>query len=269
MDITPEEYERQVEALRKALQARTAIYVNTPEEISRVRAVVTTWFRTLRPRLEAAGVTASNLEFVDQVARQCMELTLQRSKRKKCLSTIAKLSKTFKKQIVVLIHTQTFKEGAASLAAPTDIIERLRRLSPGLATSYQQIYVDVGGAARLSYRGTANEIREVLRETMDRLAPDEEVMARPWYKHEGDRTQPTQRQKARYILERRSAASAQLAVATEAIRIVENGLSQLAREMYTRTSAAAHTSADIAEIQRVLRYFEALIVDLCEPPPVA
>jgi hypothetical protein len=54
-----------------------------------------------------------------------------------------------------------------------------------------------------TFRGTASELREALRETLDHLAPDEDVMKAPGFKLERDRKAPTQKQKVRFILRSR------------------------------------------------------------------
>jgi Predicted pPIWI-associating nuclease len=84
------------------------------------------------------------------------------------------------------------------------IVETLSRIVPAAAASYQQCLLDLGGPSRYSYRGIAHELREILRETLDYLAPDADVMASTGFKLEEDQERPTQRQKALHILRSRS-----------------------------------------------------------------
>ena len=56
----------------------------------------------------------------------------------------------------------------------------------------------------MSYRGTANEIRETLRETLSYLAPDSEVEKQKNFKLEKGHNKPTQKQKVHFILKQRN-----------------------------------------------------------------
>src|SRR5438105_365824 len=91
------------------------------------------------------------------------------------------------------------------VATPTErrIIHTLSSILPTTAASYVQCLIDLGGAPRRSYRGVAHEMREVLRETLDYLAPDRDVMAEANFKLEMGMSKPTQRQKALYVLRKR------------------------------------------------------------------
>lgn len=57
-------------------------------------------------------------------------------------------------------------------------------LVPTAALSYQQAIRDLADGGRVSYRGPAAELREVLREVLDHQAPDGEVMKSSDYKPE-------------------------------------------------------------------------------------
>ena len=48
-------------------------------------------------------------------------------------------------------------------------------MAPGAALGYEQAVRDIQDPDRLSYRGVAGELREVVREVLDRLAPDKEL----------------------------------------------------------------------------------------------
>lgn len=258
MFITPAEYERQLEGLEKALGRRKAVHINSPEEISRVRAVVTTWFEGLRPAATSQGVKTENLEAVDAPLRRCMELTLQRSPRNSYRASIRAASKQFKRLILLPLTTQTT---TSSLGFSSELVaQKLSQVSPVLAAGYRQVHRDLADKGRLSYKGTANELRETLREVLERLAPDEQVRTQPWYKPLKER--PTHQQRAQYILERRSVGSKVHDVASRSLSVVEEGLSHLVRDMFSRTAAAAHTTQDIEEMTRLVQYFDALICDL-------
>ncbi len=260
MVISPAEYERQLELLLKALSRRSAAHVNTADEISQVRAVVTTWFETLRPGLAAQGIAGANLRRVDEPLRSCMELTTNRSLRRRYRALLRSATRKFKQSVIVEAATKTDELGMDPAAA--QVAEKLARVASALSASYQQVHRDLRDSGRLSYRGTANELREALRELLDRLAPEDEVVKQRWFNVATSSGRPTHQQRARFVLEQRGAGSRILDVANESISIVEDGLARLVREMYNRTSAAAHTSQDAEEIRKMIRYFDALVVDL-------
>ena len=60
------------------------------------------------------------------------------------------------------------------------------------------------GKARVVAWDGEGELREVLRETVDHLAPDDKVMAAPGFQLEPGLKRPTQKQKVRFIVKARS-----------------------------------------------------------------
>lgn len=129
------------------------------------------------------------------------------------------------------------------------------------AASYEQVLQDIATGKRVSWRGTGTELREVLREVMDHLAPDGDVMAASGFKLEGDLKRPTQKQKVRFILKARKRA---VGVAEASIETVEAGIATLARSTYQRGSVTTHASTDAAEVRKLKNYVDALLVELLE-----
>jgi hypothetical protein len=66
------------------------------------------------------------------------------------------------------------------------------------ANSYRQALDDLTNGNRVSYRGTAAELREGVREVVDHLAPDDAVTKATGFKLEKDRSRPTMKQTARF-----------------------------------------------------------------------
>lgn len=138
--------------------------------------------------------------------------------------------------------------------------ELLQKVHPDLADSYRQVLRDLRDVASLSYRGTASELREILRELLERLAPDNEVVSQAWFTgtetSDGKKRRgPTHQQRGRShefrTLQRNRWAWS------------NKDYPELVRDMYSRASVASHTAQDLDEIKRQLRYFEALVHDLC------
>jgi hypothetical protein len=66
----------------------------------------------------------------------------------------------------------------------TGIIKTPEGMIPSAALSYRQEIMDIADEKRSSYRGAALELRESMRETLDHLAPDKEVIGSDWYVQE-------------------------------------------------------------------------------------
>jgi predicted pPIWI-associating nuclease len=159
------------------------------------------------------------------------------------------------------LHTD-YQEYQSSLS-PQDkpIYDALRLKSEALANSYAQVKIDVKHKERLSWAGTAHEVREILTQMLRLLAPDLEVINRPWYKQSQDTKGPTQSQRARYILEANGMGSKQIEVGRQ-VDVLEKQIGDLIRATYSRASDAAHRFKGRTEVARLLRYFDAFACDL-------
>jgi hypothetical protein len=144
------------------------------------------------------------------------------------------------------------------------ILDTLTRMLPNSARSYEQALRDIAMGSRVSWRGTATELREALREVMDHLAPDDQVMASPGFQLEDGQSRPTQKQKVRFILRARRSSSAAVAVAEASLSTVDEAVASLARTTYTRGSVSTHTATDGTEIRNLKRYSDALLAELLE-----
>lgn len=142
------------------------------------------------------------------------------------------------------------------------LLETLAKTLPPAAASYEQALRDIQQGERVSWRGPANELREVLREVIDHLAPDDAVRDAPGYQADGERTAPTQKQKVRYILRRRSSGSGAVTVAESSLDAVEEAVAVVARSTYTRSNVSTHTASTGAEIRNLKRYVDALLAEL-------
>src|SRR5439155_23203802 len=88
------------------------------------------------------------------------------------------------------------------------VASRLRQLDPILAASYEQAVRDVADNQRITYRGAAAELREVLTGVLHRLAPDAEVQSTEWFREARrigtkKETTPTRAERTKFILRMR------------------------------------------------------------------
>jgi hypothetical protein len=142
-----------------------------------------------------------------------------------------------------------------------EIYTKLLGISERIADSYKQILADMNDVNRISWAGTAHEIRQTLSSLLQLLAPDEEIIKQTWYKQEPNTSGPTQKQRVRYILLQYNAGSKVREVAENASSVSEL-VESLTRATYSRASDAAHKFREKQEVERILRYFSALLYDI-------
>jgi hypothetical protein len=142
------------------------------------------------------------------------------------------------------------------------ILHTLQQILPASAGSYYQVLEDIAfSGKRISWRGTGTELREVLREVMHHLAPDDQVMAAPGFQLEADQKRPTQKQRVRFILKARRRG---VEVAENSLDAVDELIANLARSTYTRGSATTHATTDATEVRHIKNYTDALLIELLE-----
>lgn len=144
------------------------------------------------------------------------------------------------------------------------ILDTLGKMLPKTAASYEQALLDIAHGQRVSWRGTGTELREVLREVVDHLAPDDKVIAAPGFQLDQEQKGPTQKQKVRFILRARKSASTAVAVAETSLATVEESIANLARSTYQRGSVSTHAATNASEVRNLKRYVDALLAELLE-----
>lgn len=156
--------------------------------------------------------------------------------------------------------------GSVVVATPTErlIIDTLSAILPATAASYEQCLLDLSGPPRRSYRGVAHEMREVLRETLDHLAPDADVMTETTFKLEKETTRPTHRQKALYVLRKRRLSREAITAPELAVLMVEELGATITRSTYTRGSISAHGLSSAKDVRQLKMYVDAVLAELLE-----
>lgn len=152
------------------------------------------------------------------------------------------------------------------VTSPTELLifKTLSRSLPAAAASYQQSLLDLGDVSRRSYRGVAHELREVLREVLNYLAPDGDVMAEPGFKLEPETSRPTQRQKALYVFRKRKLSKEAITAPELGISMVEELGAQITRTAYSRGARNAHTVSSAGEVRQLKMYIDAVLGELLE-----
>jgi hypothetical protein len=227
------------------------------------RAIARTYFEFVRSELSVNQSRSGLIDELDYTLQAMLQLATAPREKPAYIGHINELRPYLLEATVDLMKAQ----GAPRLVlskTERDILETLGKMLPSTSTSYEQALRDIAHGGRVSWRGTATELREVLRETIDHLAPNEKVMASPGFQLEEDQERPTQRQKVRFILRARRSSGVALSVAEGSLATVDESIAALARSTYQRGSASTHATSSGTEIRNLKRYVDALLAELLE-----
>ncbi len=145
------------------------------------------------------------------------------------------------------------------------LLATLESILPTAALSYRQAIIDLEGSIqKISYRGTASELREALRETLDHLAPDKDILNANWFKPEQGQSKPTMKQKVRYILKNRNINETKRLPTEKSIEMIDELIGQVARAVYNRASLSTHVSTTRVEVIQIKRYVDIILYELLE-----
>ncbi|SRR6266446_9294460 len=242
-----------VSALEAAITSGRSKHISASVVQPIARAIATTYFESVRTDLEAVQNRRGLVEEIDFVVQSILQLATSSRERRAYVGQIAELRPYLLEATVDLMKARGTPRLVLSKIERA-ILETLGAMLPSTAASYEQALRDITQGARVSWRGTATELRETLREVMDHLAPDEKVTAAAGFQLEPDQTRPTQKQKVRFILRARRSSSA----------AVDEAVATLARSTYQRGSASAHIGASGREIKNLKLYVDALLAELLE-----
>lgn len=238
---------------------------NVPSAIAQsiASSVARLYFESVRAELEAVQNRPGLVEEIDHVLQSILRLASAPREKHAYLGQISELTPYLLEAQVDIMKAR----GSARLVLSRTeraILETLTKMLPGASASYEQALRDILQGGRISWRGTAGELREVLREVIDHLAPDEKVIAASGFQMEQGQTSPTQKQKVRFILRARRSSSAVVAVAEASLATVDEAIATLARSTYQRGSASSHVPTSAPEIRNLKGYVDALLAELLE-----
>jgi len=148
------------------------VNVNDHPTKEKVVATATAYFAEVRPHIverigESNSVIAHDSEW--QTIVRLAQGNNARGSYLKILSRVRKQLAEF--NVAILSIAASSKPATGSLSANQSreeeiLVQTLEKLIPTAATSYRQGLLDLKAADRLSYRGTAAEFREALREVL-------------------------------------------------------------------------------------------------------
>jgi hypothetical protein len=258
--------------VERAIGRVSAVNVNTATARDAAKAFIQDYFRQVRPDLTALGLVDDELNALDEQMQRLLQLANGRNAKTSYTRLLREMRRTT--QNIELTREYRLGEqryGSRSsrtvLASDVEakIIDTLKRLLPSAALSYEQALRDLAGSTeRVSFRGTANELREALRETVDHLAPDEDVMAADGFVLEPDQSRPTQKQKVRYILRSRHLSESARRAPEESVSLIEELTGSVARASYTRSSLSTHIATSETEVRQMKMYVDSVLAELLQ-----
>jgi len=250
------------------IQRSKAVFVNAESTRESVREVVKSYFSKVRPAISTAGVRETTVESMDFCAQELIRLANGKNRRRTFLKHLKEL-RTYRPEVemaVAQVASEDEKpviEKRAFSEIEEKILATLRELLPSAALSYQQVLEDFR-VPRISLRGTASELREVLREVLDQLAPDADVASQPNFKLESGLPKPTMRQKALFVLRARDLSRNAMRPAEHSIEMAEELSARMARSVYEKSSIATHVLTNKDEVARVKHYIDGALIELLQ-----
>jgi hypothetical protein len=210
------------------------------------------WWAEGRPALEQDWAAGDFSTWINDVKWKAFGVTFTRPDIEKLLPPT---------------HPADAKTKAVALSDEDhQLIARLDALVPSAALSYKQAILDLADQSRVSFRGPALELREALREILDHLARDSEVMAEPGYKQEKEKPGPTMRQKARFIMRMKAGRSPSDAP-EKTVAAFEEKIATLTRAVYQMSSEATHVAGERQTVVQLRRYVVVILHDILEEAP--
>jgi hypothetical protein len=209
---------------------------------------------------------------MDEKMQNLLKLTSDEGGRRAINREVGIAIEHFKESLLIPLSRAYWARAPQKTPAGRDdqVATRLRRVDPELADGYEQAVLDIENTDRMSYRGPAAELREVLTGVLHTLAPNDQVEATDWYREarrSGSRkeTTPTRAERTKFILRSRAKGSASTEAAESYMTSVEERLGSVVNATYKRGSAATHGGTEREELVNLLPYINALLRELLPP----
>jgi hypothetical protein len=254
-----------IDAAHRSIGRTRSVHVNDEPTRSQFRTAVQLYLRRVRPVLAGAAVSDETIASLDQAFQELLRLASTRSlttSYKKWLRIIRRLAPNITSALELKAGER--QEGSSLTASDIQIAGTLDRIVPSAALSYRQAMADLTDNGRVSFRGPGTELREALREVLDHLAPDQEVMAADGFKLEKDLKKPTMRQKVLHILKARGRSKTAMGSPSEAVAMIEGLTANLTRSVYNHGSLSTHVQTTQGDVVRLKRYVDVVLLDILE-----
>jgi hypothetical protein len=258
-------FRERIDLLQKDIARVRAVNVNNRDVRAAAEEAVTDYFQNARPALLAVLP-----EQVQNEIEGLMHILLRLSHGQNAKKSYAKILREIRRGITDIESLRLERiavNSANTVPADLPVLERqimdtLNRMLPSAALSYHQACQDLRDDNRSSYRGTAVELREALREILDRLAPDGDVSRMDGYKPETDSGKPSMRQKARYVLRNREVAENAAKAPEDATALIDGLAAQLVRSTYQMGNVGTHIATELGRVRQLKMYVDSVLCEL-------
>jgi hypothetical protein len=259
------ELQKRVKTLERAIQKIRTRDLNVQNLKDEIRAFVQYYFRDFRAAYLHDGGSEPDLKEADSFFQDLLRCAQKRTLVSIYKRLIKNINKTFRElELKSLTPPSSKKRNISDDIRFSVVLDTLKKINPSAALSYEQAMKDLNENDRKSWRGTAVEFREALREVLDTLAPDEDVKDQPGFKLEPDAKGPTMKQKTVFILKARHFAKNQIKPVTDAINIVDELVGKFIRSVYERSSIATHIPTSKEETFKIRDYVTLALIELLE-----
>jgi hypothetical protein len=243
-----------------------------PAERTLVRSVIGAWFEQYKPSFEGSLGSELPLKTIDERLQSLLKLAAKQSSRIAVGRVVSSIKQCFTDQLLFPLSRAYWSRVPERTSAGYDheVASRLTDLGKDLGASYEQVALDLENEGRLTYRGPASELREILTGVLHQLAPTDQVQQTEWYREarrSGVRVEPTptRAERTKFILRSRAQGTAAEETAESYMTTVEDRLANIVNATYRRGSAATHVGAERGELAQLLQYVNALLRELLPP----
>ena len=262
----------ELERLAGIIKKNKAVNVNSQSMKQQAIELGSAYFSDYRSHIVGVLRDSEDLSVYDEKWQQLIRLAHGNNPKatyEKLLRSLVKKTR----EVNVIRHSTVASAPAIASSeltysqAEEILLTTLDKLLPSAAASYRQGLADISCnlTLRHSYRGTAAEFREAFRETLDHLAPDQEVMAQSWYKPEKDQKLPTMKQKVKFVLSSRGKEQDATRCRRKDNRPDGSaGGRHRACDLHHRASLSTHVETTKQEVEQLKRYMDAVLFDLLE-----
>ena len=266
MIIDLDEVARGFLAFERSIKKRSVRWVTSRNDAQRTRALSAGWMEEYRPFFVDALGEADQVLRVDENVKWLRSRAGVRTASSELCAGLRRIARIIDRELLPAYDANRWSlasnienRAEENRAEDGPILRRLKAVDDAIARSYEQAQVDMSDSDRLTYVGPAAELREVLRATIHRLSPPDEVIrGEPWFK--GHQGKPTQGERIRAILGDKERSSPP----TQTLEIIDAAIGAIARATYDRASAVAHLGRNTArdEVDKLRTWVEAVLGEI-------
>ena len=259
------ELQQQLRDFEKSLRKLNSKQVYQLSIQNAAKGIVDSYFRAAREMLLKGGVPSGDISVCDAQMHTLLESTHKRSAVSSYVKHVRELTDSLLSiEKILLLNIAQAGNRPTHDMVDQRIVTTLKQLVPSAGLSYEQAILDLQISQRLSWRGPATDLRESLRETLDYLAPDNEVTAQQGFRLEPNTNGPTMKQKVRYVMKKRGMSKTTIQTSEDAAEAIDAAIGAFVRSVYTRSNLSTHTPTDKDEVLRVRDWVRVAMCELLE-----